>query len=651
MPEHTDLTSIDSIRKSMVSSYNIYQESYDKAFEAFNFFHGRQRTLEQIDYLRKQGVPPLTFNLIRYFTHRILGFMSSTVNTVKITPQQIEDIPIAAINNDLVNYIYRKNGWDTDKGQDAVTQYLLSGLFCVSCMPVKTKKTDQFGRPIYDIQIENVNALDLVLDPASKEPDYSDARYIHRRILMTKEELMSQFPDADISQLRPGGDSVGANYGTFTRFQDGYGYGENNLYDVVHSVIVDSKTTDDERELDVNGQTNNPHKERVWSIYWCGGAGNGVELERKEITYRDVRFPYIVYKLHREDITNEFYGIFRDLIPMQIAINDELVAQHRKINDAKFFVKKDVFDDNNKAAEQIYNPDNPLIPVKGEPDGIIPVFGSKGQESGLQMQTLHNHIDLFREQLGINLAFVGNAPASDSGRKVQLQREASIAALSKTQRRIQQPYRLMARMICKYVSQYYRATQVFSIVERDIAQRWVEINSPALVAVRQPVIMQAPNGEVYLDHQNGPPVLDENGEPVFRLHFKREVDPETNDFMLDEDGEYVWAPVATLGSEIRFFDPDIVVDSTAYDNEQEIAMEFAHNLLNSAAGTLMAQVDPATYLTVFAELARGAKIGAGNKVAEALEKTAQKIEASQGQPGGNEVKQAGVNNVPGAGGN
>ena len=620
-------------------------------------YHEKHFTYEQLAYLQEQKIPPTIFNAVKYFANRILGFMSSTVNTVKITAQQIEDIPIAAINHDMVNYIYRMNGWDTVKGQSAITQYLLTGIFCVSCMPVKSGKVDQFGRPQYEIEIENVSVYDIILDPASKKSDYSDARFIHRRMLMTKDEMMLQFPDKheEIAALNPGNDSVGSDYGYHNRFtENNYGYTPNNgLYDVVHSVIVDNKQTNDETELDTySGETNNPRKERIWSIYWCGDQ----ILQEKEITYREVRFPYVVYKLHEENIENEFYGIFRGIVPMQKAINSAIIATHRVINTAKKFVAPNAVKDLNKFAEQLSNPDESIIEVD-KIEGIIDAFGSQAQEAQNQLLILNNDINLLREQLGINLAFIGDAPASDSGRKVQIQREASIAALNSIQRRIQQPYRVMGRNICKYISQYYRATQVFNIVERDVAQRWVEINSPALIAVREPVIMQAPNGEVYLDHQSGPQILDENGEPVFRYHFEQAIDPETNEFMVGEDGETIWAPVPTLGSEIRNFDPDIIVDSTAYDNEQQVAIDFAHNLLNSAAGTLLAQVDPAAYLEVFAELARGAKTLATSKVADALLRAAEKIVAAQqaqgteGNGGGGEVQQAGVNNVPGAGGN
>ena len=593
----TEIT-IEYLRQTAQRSITTYYESYEEAYEAYEYYHGRHWTEEQLNELTENKIPPVYSNMIRKYAHIIIGHFGTVVNTVRITPQQRQDVPLAEILNDLTNYTFRFNGWDTDVGQDMILQLLIAGLVVVERMPYDTGEKDEFGRPINAISMKNVLVQDIMLDPASKELDYSDARFIHRKMWMTREEFVRNFPDADPDKVPTGGDSIGSPFLIRDSFNNRTNVsGEfRDMYHVIHSVI----TTDNKNE---NGDY------ITESIYWC----HDEELERKEITYREVRFPYLVYKLHKEDIQPEFYGIFRDAIPHQQAINNAGISLLRVINTQKKFVADTAVEDKQKFNRQLNAHSSSIIEVQnveGIKDAIKP---GAAQE---QIAIIDHHIKQIEEQLGINPAFLGLGHASDSGRKIEIQREASITSFKKIERRVQEIYRLTARDLVKFFGQYYRFHQAYSISEHDVVQRWIEINRPL---------------QVIVEDDNGQPLLDENGNPIMDFVFEQVRDPDNNEVMVDEDGNVIMAPVPTLKSEIKAFDNDIIVDTTIYDNEKETAMNFAQQILNSRAGDILSAISPDAYLLAFADLAEGMKTAATDKVAMSMRRTAALLNQSQTQ--------------------
>ena len=213
------------------------------------------------------------------------------------------------------------------------------------------------------------------------------------------------------------------------------------------------------------------------------------------------------------------------------------------------------------------------------------------------------HADKIASQLGVNPAFIGLSHAGDSGRKFEAQRAASISALKKTESSIKQFYRNLGRVVCHHISQYYKFNQAYNIAEKATVSKWVEINEPATVIRRDDL---------------GNPMVDEAGEYMMDLVFEQVRDPGSGEIMVDEDGNELWAPVPRMGTEIKYFDSDVKVDTAIFDNDKETAIQYAQHILNGTGGSILAQMFPAAYLRASAMLARGAKNSATNEVAESV---------------------------------
>ena len=595
------------LREMAERSFEIYRDSYADADELYRFYTGRHFTDEQKDELRNSNIPAPIVNLIRRYTETIIGQIGVDVNTVRITPQQQADTPLAEILNDLVNKIFRDSAWDTTESQNMITQALLTGLACVEVIPYETEEKDEFGRPVIDIKINNIHYRDIILDPTSEKSDYSDARYVHRRIWMTREDMLRNFPDIELNSITSGGDSVGVDYSVA---------GKNNtqqvlnsqfaedIYSVIHSCIMVD-------EVDENG------KNRVYSVYWC----HDKELQRTEITYNDVMFPYIIYKMNDEVLGSEFYGIMRDAVEKNKAINASGISQLRTINTQKKFYEEDALvDDEQTVEDALHAPGKSMIRVGDVTKIVDAIKPGAAQEQQLIKDQQTKDME---QELGINPALLGLGFASDSGRKIEIQRGAAITSLNKTKRRIQELFRHIARACVSYIGQYYTFSYAYKIAESSTVDRWVEINQPAQVVVRD---------------ENGEIVLDENGVPVTNYVYERALDPSNNEPMVDDDGNQIWIPITTFESEIRVFRGDVVIDTTSYDSEKETNLQLALGLMNSNHSQYLQSVAPDLYLITLAKLFRSFKNVESIEVAEAYEAAAERFKnqaQSQGGEDGN----------------
>ena len=635
----TDRLSITTLRELARHSIECYRDSYEEAFNIHEYYHGRQLSAQRLESLNKAMIPHLYENNIKKFASLIGGNFKTVVNTVKITAQREKDTLLATIMNDLVNWDFRRNAFDTDQGQEVILQGILSGLFLALRMPIDTQERDEFERPIYGNLIEPIPVYDIILDPNSTKFDYSDAEWVMRMQWLSENQLRDSFPELseeDIRDLPRGGNSVGGDAAEkldrYGNDYEGLYCGNSNKFHVVHTVIVDGKTEDD----------NGTKTDKVWSIFWCGD----VEIERKEVSYREVKFPYQVSKLHNEDTQHEFYGLFRDSIGHQDAINNAMLALHRLINTGKKLVGPNAFEDLNKANIEITNPNNMFVQAD-KLEEIKDMISQADVQN--QIAIIEFHRRAIESQLGINPAFLGVSAASDSGRKVEIQRQSTVTALNRTESRVQQFYRQLARDLCHFIGQYYTFHQVYNVADGDSADKFVEINRPLEIIVdsrtNQKVnIQQTPQGIVI----NGQIIDDASFQELVpylesQKVFEKAKDPASGKEIFDEDGRNVYAPIPTRGSEIRFFKHNIIVDTAIYDNEKEVAMSLAQNLLNSTAGQLLAQTHPAAYMIAFAKLARGLKTKATNQVADILEAAANEAQAAV-QSVGSSAKQSGDDN-------
>lgn len=587
-------TDIATLRDTFKISYDALEDSRNEAMAVMDLYHNRQYTDDQLNTLETRGQPKETFNIVKMFGRMLLGYYSTIVNEIVVTPRKEDQAVTASILNDLTSHVFSTNNFNAE-GDKIKLDAILIGLMCSYVTATKTGETDEFGRPKYKITINHIPALEILYDPMSRLDDFSDSRFTHRFKWLSEDAVLKSFPKADLKELNAYENHLNVDEANFEYAYNGQFQGQFKRFDnylIVHTIIIDDK-------------------DKTWSVFWCGDT----ELSREEITYREVKSPYRLHRLHTSNRT-EHYGIFREVIETQHAINQALIKIQLMVNTQKAFVE-------NGAVENIadfttqFNRVNAIIPVK-DLQGIR--IESLSREVADQYTIVDRALNRVQRILSINDSFLGMAYASDSGAKVKLQQNASVVALRYVTSKVEQFYRLLGIDITNLIKQYYTAHDVVRIADNYSGEKWLEVNKPIM----------RPTGKV-----------DQNtGQAEMKPVLEEIIDPDTGKPAKDEFGNIIMAPIPTAATEIAFTDADVSIESVAYDNEDEKANVILEQFINGPVGQMLSQVNPVGYFKATRLAIRNVKSKYSLELSQILDETAQMLGQPQGQ-GLNQQMQAG----------
>ena len=560
---------LETLQDTFKFGYEAYEASRKEADMVMDLYHNRQYTSDQLRILEERGQPKETFNIVKTFARLLLGYYATVVNTITVLPAKQRDLPTAQILNDLIDYIFRTNNFLAEADKIKL-DLILNGLMCSYVDVEELKETDEFGRPKYKINISHVPIAELVLDPMSRLEDYSDARFIHRFKWITEEALVKTFGKDKAKKFIEYYNHVGKQDTEFNKFYVNKMVGLHKIYNaylLIHSIMEDDKG-------------------EIYEVYWCGEQ----ILEKNKITYKEVRFPYRVHKLNSNSNICEYYGIFRECVESQHAINQALVKIQTMVNTQKIFYQKGAVADVQKFINQV-NRVNAVIEVE-DLQGIKVENLSKDVLD--QYQIIDAALSRIQRILSINDSFLGMAYASDSGKKVKLQQNASMVALKYLTSCLEQFYRVLGMDILGLIKQYYTAHDVIRIADDFNSQMWLEINKPLAY---------------------------EDGEQT-RYAYEEYRDPATGELYEDPNGNIVLVPIPTADTDIQFTQADIKIDSVVYNDEEERVRMMLENFISGPLGQMLSQANPAGYFKAGAIAIRETKSKYSGQLAAILDETA-----------------------------
>jgi len=596
---------IEDIGDSFKIRYEAYEVSRKEANEAWDMYHNRQYTTEQLAILSNRGQPAETFNVVKLFARMLVGYYSTVVNTAIVKAENESDIDTAALLNDAVDYVFEDNRFDIE-GDQIKLGGMISGILCSYLDVQDTGKRDQFNRPVNRIDASHIPDSELVLDPASTLDDYSDAEYLHRFKWLSRAKVNNMFGAGTTEELD--------SYYNFLNvdeadFEFNYGWEYTGYYRVFDNYLIVHTVLEDE-----DGKR--------WSIFWS----NDKILSKKEITFKETRWPYRVQKLHSSNRT-EYYGIFREVLESQKAVNQALIKLQLMANSEKVFVEDGAvenIDDFTQAVNRV----NGIVEVKSL-GGIR--IDQLSREILDQYTIIDKSFDRIQRILGINDSFLGMAFASDSGRKVKLQQNQTVMSLRYITARIEAFYRSLGWDIANLIKQYYTASQVLRVSDDVVGDRWVEVNKP----------MMRYSGE-----------LDPQGQPQMEPILLPMVDPANNEFMTDEEGNIILAPVNEEGTDFSFTEFQVSIESSSFNDEDEKAQLMLETVMGGQVGQMMSQVNPAGFFQMASLAIKSQKTKYSPNISKLLEETGRmlggdqaateeaKMMASGGNSGGQPLSQS-----------
>jgi hypothetical protein len=563
---------IENLRDTFQIGYNAYLESRKEANLCEDYYHNRQYTTDQLSVLADRGQPKETFNIIKLFSRQLIGYYSTLVNTIKVNPIQYSDIDTASLLNDVANEVLRDNSFSNEA--DAIKlDGFLSGLLCSYIDVIDSGDTDKFGRKIYNITLERVPSSEIVLDPMSIRADSQDARFIHRHKWFSEEGVIEAFGKGSLDKLQDYRNTLNAEEADFEfkygmQFMGQYRLHKNYL--IVHSIMKDD-----------DGDS--------WSVYWS----DFTILDKKKITYKDVKFPYRVVKVSDSN-KSEYYGIFRDVMESQNAINQAIIQIQQMANSNKAFVEDGAVE-NLADFTKAFNRVNSVIPVTNLAGIKIDSLSGDIQQQYLLIDKAFNRIQRI---LGINDSFLGMAYASDSGRKVQLQQNASMVALRYLTTKLELYYKMVGWDVVNLIKQYYTANQILRISDELVGQRWVELNKP--------IMMPDSKGQPQ-------PVMDES------------IDPASGEPNKDPLGNIIMVPLNDSRTDISFSKVDLEITTAAYDDSDEQNDKMLNGVLNGNLGNALMTVNPAGYMKLASLSIKSLKSRYSSNIADILDQTSQML--------------------------
>ena len=567
----------ENLMESFKTGYEAFEDSRKEALQVWDLYHNRHYTRTQLAILESRGQPAETFNVIKKFSRMLVGYYSTVVNTVKVVPTTYMDVTAATLMNDALTAIFEENNFDLE-GDKVKLGGVISGLFSAVCVPYDTGKKDEFGRTVYKLRLGYVPDSQLVLDPSSVLDDYSDARFLHRfkwlneyqtrRLIGDKIELLD--PNQNTLNIPEAEKSF--NYGEAFTGQ----YRIADAYLIVHTVWDDGKG-------------------KRWSIYWSGDK----ILRKDEITYREARWGYRIHKLHDSE-RPEYYGLFREVVNSQHAINQAVLKIQQMVNSEKAYVEDGAVE-NLDNFTRAYNRVTGVIPVTKLSGIKIEKMSAEIQQ---QYTIVERALDRIQQVLGINDSFLGLAFASDSGRKVKLQQNATVMSLRYATSRLNAFYVWLGRDMVALVKQFYTAHQILRITDERTGQRWVELNKPMTMPVR------SPDQPEPVDH----PIL----VPVYH--------PDTREPEVDEDGNIIMAPVNEENTEVAFNNYEVKVEATSFNDEDEKSQLLVETMMSGQIGVMMSKVNPGGFFKMAALTVKSTKTKYSPDIAQILEETAMALQ-------------------------
>jgi len=557
MPGNRTTTSLDPLLQECRDAYKISEEAYRNSIaegqEVIDLYHNRQYTEKQLATLVENGQPAETFNVIKMLANSMIGYMETITNQINVEPRYMGSATTALLLNDVVEYTLDKNSFSA-LNKRIKLDGLLTGLMVCYEEVIPTGRTDDYGREIYEIKLSHIPSWQCRIDPMSSLDDYSDAKHVSTFKWLREEELIELFGAEKIKGLTDyynflDGDRQADYDREYTGGHENGRYKDHNSYLIVKTVIK--------------------HKGKIYSVIW----NDEVILEKKEITLNVPRFPYRITKMSHSDIS-EYYGPFRDITETQKAINQALLQIQLLANTSKAFVEDNAVDDMEEF-KKLFGRINAIIPV-------VDLQGIKVEDMSRDIQQQYLIIDQaltrIKSVLGINDSFLGQAFASDSGRKVAMQAQSSASQMTMVTDRVEYMFRMIGIDIVDLIKQYYKAEQIFTIADPLNSKHYTQINKP----------IEMPTGEITQD-----------GTIVTNLVWTEELGPD-GEPIEDADGNIVMSPINEPDTTIEFSDVDIKVVASNGQNADERNQLLMETFVNGPAGQILMQTNPAAYLRTLA---------------------------------------------------
>lgn len=452
---------LDSYKKKFALSQDLCEPARREAEIDQDYYDGKQFTDAEIAILKRRKQPVTVFNEVKPGVNGIIGIVERGKTDPQALGREKNDSDGAEVITDCLRYVADKNRLQSLRSQ-AMKDFFIPGI-CVAIVEVDEQREVIYRKGRYEA---------FFYDPYSREPDFSDARWLGLANWTDEDDALS-LPWVDTEQKRewvkssvdlsePG---MGAsNETTQDRPQGAWSWGDK----VKKRLMVVQMW----------------HKKGpIWHM--CVFVSAGVLQDGPSEYLDDKKRPTcnLIAQSCYVDRDNKRYGVVRDMRGPQDAINKGWSKALHILNTAKLRVDPQLADIDAIRTEY------------AKPDGVIEARDGQVAELG-DRQLLPAHMEM------LNLAeqkmrrqtptpgIVGRNASSQSGKAIVAEQQAGMTEQAPSLGSFDDFTLRLYRMTGACIKQFWTAPKYIRVTGDENAPRYVLINQeePVLDAKGQPVI-------------------------------------------------------------------------------------------------------------------------------------------------------------------
>ncbi|MDH2239078.1 hypothetical protein N5K27_22475 [Pigmentiphaga sp. GD03639] len=413
------------------------------------YYDNQQWTRQELEALRKRGQPALTINYIQRKVDYLRGLERRMRSDPKAFPRTPREEQLAGAATDALRFIADQN--DFDEVRSRVYENLLVEGYGGADVVAVERPDGQI-----DVAVEYVPWDRIVYDPHSREPDFSDARYVGIVVWMDRAEALLKWP------------------------------GSEDIIEATFQAATVSDTYDDRPKLGI-WTDNRRTRVRIVQMQYVGNDGTNMicTFTRGGVLEEPAPSPYIdefgqparslILRGSYIDRENNRYGHVRSMISMQDEINKRRSKALHLLSVRQTYGNTRAITDKDAARRELAKPDGHLeINADGEfgkDFGILPT----GDMAAGQMQLLA-HVTGEMQAAGPNAAMAGKDPRQQSGRAIQAQQQGGSIEVEPSVDDLRQWSRQVFEAVWLRVRQFWTEERWIRVTDDERNLKWVGLN-------------------------------------------------------------------------------------------------------------------------------------------------------------------------------
>lgn len=192
--DEQDDTKLRAARKLFEESCDHHAKAHAEAHRAQQFFHNTecegQWDPADVAYLREQSRPVLSFNIVKPKIETMMGMYADAQRRPVVSASSAKQKLLA----DVIEIVKEQVLQDARYERKAARQFRTGVISGESALQVEVVPSSK-GRGWIQVNLHRVMPFELHWDPASIEPDRSDARHVFWDRWMSKGDFVREYPE------------------------------------------------------------------------------------------------------------------------------------------------------------------------------------------------------------------------------------------------------------------------------------------------------------------------------------------------------------------------------------------------------------------------------------------------------------------------